>query len=365
MMAQFQLAQQQQLPQPPRRRVLEPTTAGPLTTTFDLRSVAASAQSRARTVSLMHQQQQPYPDEVPLTASLGGKFGSRTNPNGLNPHASVFVGRQQPQSEEFIPGHHSSPSFASVVNGGHTQGSNTVMLAPAPTRPDPSVTVSPLKSDSATSWRKPAAKSPSPPLPRNANANARATSQSPPSVVVSRPGSVYSASSNGNSPTSGSPPRETFPLAAKARPQALRFNLPPLSPVATDDVEDAEALDHVLIDNSNGQFAEYEPTTPTPTSSSSSSSSSSNCLPTREEASKRLYEGLGIGRPLPVGNANAPVAVPRQVSQPVRQPRGPPSGVEDLGQRNFAARIRRQAIGGLGVLMGAREKRESLYVEAY
>jgi len=84
----------------------------------------------------------------------------------------------------------------------------------------------------------------------------------------------------------------------------------------------------------------------------------------REEAAKRLYEGLGIGRPAP---QNLQAEVPRQVSiQPARQPRGPPSGVEDLGARNFAARIRRKAIGGLGVLMDARGRRESIIeIEAY
>lgn len=97
--------------------------------------------------------------------------------------------------------------------------------------------------------------------------------------------------------------------------------------------------------------------TPTPTTGSSSQSVA------REEASKRLYEGLGIGRPAPIA---APTSVAsRQVSQPARQPRGPPSGVEDLGARNFATRIRRKAIGGLGALMDARGRRESLIIEAY
>jgi hypothetical protein len=59
-----------------------------------------------------------------------------------------------------------------------------------------------------------------------------------------------------------------------------------------------------------------------------------------------------------------PVTVPQRVlSQPVRQPRGPPSGADELGPRNFATRIRRKAIGGLGALMDARERRD--VVEAY
>jgi len=84
-------------------------------------------------------------------------------------------------------------------------------------------------------------------------------------------------------------------------------------------------------------------------------------LSPREEAAKKLYEGLGIGRPAPT--PQAPLVSYRMASQPMRQPRGPPSGADELGPKNFATRIRRKAIGGLGVLMGARERREA--VEAY
>jgi hypothetical protein len=86
-------------------------------------------------------------------------------------------------------------------------------------------------------------------------------------------------------------------------------------------------------------------------------------LSPREEATKKLYEGLGIGRPVPATPA-VPTALPQRVlSQPVRQPRGPPSGADELGPRNFATRIRRKAIGGLGALMDARERRD--VIEAY
>jgi len=86
-----------------------------------------------------------------------------------------------------------------------------------------------------------------------------------------------------------------------------------------------------------------------------------------------LFEGLGLGRPVSVTPPaeQAPLANPtnsaptghRMVSQPTRQPRGPPSGADELGPKNFATRIRRKAIGGLGMLMGARERRE--VVEAF
>jgi len=93
-------------------------------------------------------------------------------------------------------------------------------------------------------------------------------------------------------------------------------------------------------------------------------------LSPREEASKKLYEGLGIGRPVSASPSDqtqyyptVSVASHRMVSQPTRQPRGPPSGSDELGPKNFATRIRRKAIGGLGMLMDARERRE--FVEAY
>ncbi len=53
------------------------------------------------------------------------------------------------------------------------------------------------------------------------------------------------------------------------------------------------------------------------------------------------------------------IVIPLRVtSQPVRQPRGPPAPVDELGDKNFANRIRKKAIGGLGALLEAREKRD-------
>jgi hypothetical protein len=87
-------------------------------------------------------------------------------------------------------------------------------------------------------------------------------------------------------------------------------------------------------------------------------------LSPREEASKKLYEGLGIGRlnsasPDEQQYPTVSVTSHRVVSQPTRQPRGPPSGADELGPKNFATRIRRKAIGGL---MDARERREVVEV---
>jgi len=46
----------------------------------------------------------------------------------------------------------------------------------------------------------------------------------------------------------------------------------------------------------------------------------------------------------------------------MRQPKGPPSGADELGPKNFATRIRRKAIGGLGGLLETRERRD---IEVY
>jgi len=132
--------------------------------------------------------------------------------------------------------------------------------------------------------------------------------------------------------------------------------------VAIDTSVDGVDVVEVELPLSSGSSAKsassLSPTTPP------SSASGDIPLSPREEAAKKLYEGLGIGRPLPGAAPQAPPVVSlRMASQPLRQPRGPPSGADELGPKNFATRIRRKAIGGLGVLMGARERRE--VVEAY
>jgi hypothetical protein len=127
----------------------------------------------------------------------------------------------------------------------------------------------------------------------------------------------------------------------------------------TDDDTDADTH------SSESSVKSSSPTTPR------SSSSNEMPLSPREEASKKLYEGLGIGRPVSTNSSEtqlqqyptASVVNHRMVSQPTRQPRGPPSGTEELGPKNFASRIRRKAIGGLGALMDARERRD--IIEAY
>jgi hypothetical protein len=128
----------------------------------------------------------------------------------------------------------------------------------------------------------------------------------------------------------------------------------------------------VAIDTTEGEIDDPDSSTSSKSGSNSnpttphSASSNETPLSPREEATKKLYEGLGIGRPASaVAEQQQFASAPghRMTSQPMRQPRGPPSGADELGPQNFATRIRRQAIGGLGMLMNSRERRE--FVEAY
>ncbi|KAH9179968.1 hypothetical protein EDB89DRAFT_2111199 [Lactarius sanguifluus] len=205
-------------------------------------------------------------------------------------------------------------------------------------------TVAPSKSDTAVSWR------------RGGNNNSvlsgnRAVSVNPgltPSVRISPPPLE----------TRVSPPSSTTEVSPiRTRPQPLRFTAATSLPLPTVAIDDADADDN-LTESSSKSGSQSSPSTP-----NSGSSFDRPPLSPREEATKKLYEGLGIGRPVPVAPA-VPTALPQRVlSQPVRQPRGPPSGADELGPRNFATRIRRKAIGGLGALMDARERRD--VIEAY
>jgi hypothetical protein len=250
-----------------------------------------------------------------MTAALGGKFGGRPTLPGL-------VEEDGP-----LPRGHFSLSSAPATSGGTSLG--------APT----SVPLS--KSDTVASWR------------RGGNNNSvlsgnRAASINPgltPSVRVSPPPQEARYS----------PPAATHTSPVRTRPQPLRFTPATSQPLPTVAIDDTDAEDASTESSSKSHSS---PSTP-----NSGSSFDRPPLSPREEATKKLYEGLGIGRPSPAV-PTMPVTVPQRVlSQPVRQPRGPPSGADELGPRNFATRIRRKAIGGLGALMDARERRD--VVEAY
>lgn len=307
-----------------------PASAGPMTNSFDLRAATLSAQMRRanQTDQIKSQLAVPAPsdDYFPMTATLGGRLGGRTISGNLH----------SPNLEH--PDPPLTPNSTTVISGG------TFLGHPASNTLSPQL-ATPSKSDSASSWRRSG---------NNSVLGANRTVSSP-SLKVTPPNDEEHLSpffSVGGSPASLN--------GLKTRPQPLRFgpqSLPTVAIDTTDDDADADSSGSSILSNS---------------SATSPHSSASNEMPLspREEASKRLYEGLGIGRPVSStpsdgGYPLLTVSVGpgrRMVSQPTRQPRGPPSG-DELGPKNFATRIRRKAIGGLGVLMGARERRE--VVEAY
>jgi len=260
-----------------------------------------------------------------MTAALGGKFGGRPILSGLV------------EEDGFVPRGNFNSSTAPATFGGTFLG--------APTSNNATNSVPPSKSDTAVSWR------------RGGNNNSvlsgnRAASTNPgltPSVRVSPPPQEARSS----------PPAATHTSSVRTRPQPLSFTLATSQPLPTVAIDDTDAED-ASTESSSKSGSHSSPSTP-----NSGSSFDRPPLSPREEATKKLYEGLGIGRrPSPAAVPTMPVSVPQRVlSQPVRQPRGPPSGADELGPRNFATRIRRKAIGGLGALMDARERRD--VIEAY
>ncbi|KAJ7499135.1 hypothetical protein FB451DRAFT_1334652 [Mycena latifolia] len=318
--AQAQLQQQQS---PRRVSFNPPATAGPLTSSFDLRSATLSAQMRRAA------QNNAADDQVPMTAALGGKFGSR--PNSLSGSPMSRFASEDYDDASLPP----TPHSTTVISGGTSLGS------PAS---NANASGTPSKSDSASTWR------------RGGNNNSVLSGNNrSPSVKVTPPPIERRVS----------PPPVASPApVGKARPQPLRFSLvasQPMPVVAIDTAEgENDNEDGDSSSSSKSAGSNSNPTTP------HSFSSNETPLSPREEASKKLYEGLGIGRPasaLADQHQVASVAGHRMISQPMRQPRGPPSGADELGPKNFATRIRRKAIGGLGMLMNSRERRE--FVEAY
>jgi hypothetical protein len=255
-----------------------------------------------------------------MTAALGGKFGSRPILPGL-------VEEDGP-----LPRGNFSLSSAPATSGGTSLTSSNATNS-----------VPPSKSDTVASWRRGGNNNSVLSGNRAASINTGLT----PSVRVSPPPQEARTS----------PPAATHTSPVRTRPQPLRFTSATSQPLPTVAIDDTDAED--ASTESSSKSGATSPSTP-----NSGSSFDRPPLSPREEATKKLYEGLGIGRRPSPAVPTMPVTVPqRALSQPVRQPRGPPSGADELGPRNFATRIRRKAIGGLGALMDARERRD--VVEAY
>lgn len=303
-----------------------PATAGPLSTGFDIRAATLNAQMRR--ANQVEQQAQVAGDQVPMTAALGGRFGSRTI--SLNANNTRF----DDNGDASVP---PTPHSTTVISGGTSLGN------PTANNGSPSIQ---SKSDAATSWR------------RGGKGNSVLANRavSSPSVKVTPPPPERVSPPPGSTASIG---------AAKARPRPLHFGEVAQQVLPTVTIDTSEANDNDDSSSTSSYKSGSSPTTP------HSASSNEMPLSPREEASKKLYEGLGIGRPASaVSNKSsvdevAPLNLVshRLVSQPLRQPRGPPSGADELGPQNFATRIRRKAIGGLGMLLDARERRE--VVEVY
>ncbi|KAG6880060.1 hypothetical protein C0992_006872 [Termitomyces sp. T32_za158] len=326
MIAQAQRQQQQtQFQSQVRRTSLShnpPATAGPMSNSFDLRSAALNAQMR-RANQAEHIKAQlgvAGDDQVPMTAALGGRYGGRTT--------SLNVTEEH--DESLLP---PTPSSTTVISGGTSLGITATNNSKVASNPS-------SKSDSATSWR------------RGGNNNSVLSGFN---RVVSSPMLKVTPPSESQDLERISPPRSLNPSAPKFRPQPLRFSGAAAAPMESVTIDTSDTNDNDDDTSSGTAASNSSPTTPR------SSSSNGTSLSPREEASKKLYEGLGIGRP--ASSDSQQVCRPRLVSQPTRQPRGPPSGADELGPKNFATRIRRKAIGGLGALMDARERRE--LVEAF
>lgn len=301
------IAQSQRQQQQQRANFRAPMTAGPNVTSFDHR-VSAVGQLRARAQQAEYRSAMGGMEElgpVPMTAAIGGKFASR----GLNPHANAFVAGHYNEINE------DSNSFMT----------NDFTAGPIPPTPSRTTVISggtslgspPIlsKSDAAVSWRRPGNTSV---LRSTSNIN----------TTVNR----YVPSNDESSPTT------------KARPQPLKFT------TVDSSILPAVSVENVDEDGSSGSTSASNPTTPP-----------SN-LATLAGDVKKPYESQGLGKQ-PGAMANSVI---RHVSMPLRQPKGPPSGADELGPRNFATRLRRQAIGGLGALVSARDRREiAVEVQAY
>ncbi|KAJ6574895.1 hypothetical protein B0H19DRAFT_1254535 [Mycena capillaripes] len=284
---QAQLLAAQNQPQSARRPNFNPpATAGP-TGSFDLRSAALSAQMR-RT--------RPQEDEqVPMTAALGGKFGGRPSSGPMGRFST------EDYDDASVP---LTPNSTTVISGGTSLGGVTPTL---------NANGGVSKSESASNWR------------RGGNNNSVLRGANRPVVVKTSPPPTERRLSPPPVPVSAS--------LGKSRPQPLLFNgaVSQPMPAVSIDTSEGENEDGYSTSSSESAASNSPPTTPR------SSSSIEISVSPPKEAVKAIPAGLGIGYPTSV--AAPKVASHRLVSQPMRQPRGPPSGPDELGSRNFAARV--------------------------
>lgn len=296
--AALNIAQKQQYAnKPPVNRV--PASAAPGQSTFDLRSNAI-AQLRGSRFQNTEEKENDL-GTVPMSAALGGRFGSRSMPNGFNPNAAPFKSNAE---QEYAAPPQTPASSTVVISGGVSLGGSSAVNTPTSATGN-----MPSKSDSAVSWRRPSmASSPSmgriPSPPKSASP----PSASPPRVTISTPEETDRLT----------PSNSTAQLnSARGRPHPLTFSV---------------RAAQIGVPNVSIDATEYN-------SERSNSPSSPESSGVNSDVSRK-YEGVGMGRPR-APSGSTPAAPMVRVSQPVRQPRGPPASVDDFGSQNFAARLKR------------------------
>jgi len=154
-------------------------------------------------------------------------------------------------------------------------------------------------------------------------------------------------------PTKGSPLIKTSPSTQeddralfKSRPQPLRFssalhNKLGVSIEITEPAEEGDESDSSFASDSGRMACQRSLPDRGSSPSTPPSAGSTDSMSAREEASKKLYEGLGIGRPAQSQPPLISSVSLKQLCQPIRQPLGPPASVDELGDRNFASRMAR------------------------
>ncbi|KAH9951794.1 hypothetical protein B0H21DRAFT_818221 [Amylocystis lapponica] len=306
-----QATQAQRMHQQTARRstagFVPPATAGPTHVSFDLRTAAANAQTRRsnQAEQLRARLGVSSDEQIPMTAALGGKFGSRVTSAHLEGDDEEY---SRPPS---------TPNYTTVISGGTSLGN----LTSNNHNNGMSTGVTSSKSDAAVSWRRGGANNSV--LSGNRAASSPLVKITPP-PVDSTPPSLGSAN-----------------MFTRARPSPLQLGAAASKPMA----------DTVAIDATDSTDADD--------TSSVSSRSNSNSSPSTPNTADSNGE---IPRPplSPREEAETQAVVQKLTSYPMRQPLGPPSNNDELLPKNFASRSRRQAIGAL---MGARERRE--VVEAF
>lgn len=247
--------------------MVEPLTAGPTATSF-IRSRAS--QSDAYTNQLQYNPRSTIDEQVPMTASLGGKFGGRLNPNATSFRLGASYEEESlrvPKTSDAVPNNTPiTPNFT-VISGGTALGSGQSTNSGIP----------PSKSDSSANWRKGATNNSVLNGNRAASVSVRITP--PPAERVSPPPGAASTT--------------------RARPQPLRFSVVVNEPFpsVTVDNSDSDAVEEG--DDAYSSSSAKSDSAPTTPPSATSSVGNLQPLTLREAASKRLYEGLGLGRPVP------------------------------------------------------------------